>query len=462
MSTSRDLREGATAGHLFALGAPMIVGIAAVMSMSLVDAFFIGRIGTEQLAAIGYTFPVVLTIQSLAIGLSAGAASVVSRAWGDGDEAEVRRVATDSLVLGLVVVLILTAIGLFTIRPLFSVLGASGEVLDLVESYMRVWWYSVPLLVVPQIANALLRAGGDSLVPSAIMVLAAVVNAILDPLLILGLAGFPRLEIVGAAWATFGVRAAMLVATVAVLVFRDRLIEWAWPGLSAVAASWKRIVAVALPASVGSAVNPLGISIVTAVLSGYAASTVAGFGVATRIESFAAIPMLALSAAIGPIAGQNWSAKHGDRVARALVQAFGFCLAWSAVIGISLFLGADALAGAFTDDPDVADEVATYLRIVPFSLAGYGIVSVAAGCFNAIDLAKRGLGLYLVRTAALYVPLAFAASLLADSTAVYAAVAAANVLAGIVAAILSLRWLADRAADVEPGWRGATELLHPH
>ncbi len=228
------------------------------------------------------------------------------------------------------------------------------------------------------------------------------------------------------------------------------------------AASWKRIVAVALPASVGSAVNPLGISIVTAVLSGYAASTVAGFGVATRIESFAAIPMLALSAAIGPIAGQNWSGDRRTRVARALVQAFAFCLAWSAVIGVGLYFAADWLAAAFTDDEAVAAEVATYLRIVPFSLAGYGIVTVAAGCFNAIDLAKRGLGLYLVRTAALYVPLAFGASLLADSTAVYAAIATANVVAGAATVFLSLRWLADRADGVTHGWRGGVELLHSH
>ena len=462
LSTSRDLRSGSTAAHLLTLGGPMVVGIAAMMSMSLVDAFFIGRVGTDQLAAIGYTFPVVLTIQSLAIGLSAGAASVASRAWGEADEPAVRRIATDSLVLGLLVVLALTAIGLVTIRPLFELLGAEGDVLDLVESYMRVWWYSVPLLVVPQIATALLRAGGDSLVPSAIMVLAAVVNAALDPLLILGLAGFPRLEIVGAAWATFGVRAAMLVASIAVLALRDRLVEWSWPGLAAVLASWRRIVRVAAPASLGSAVNPLGITLVTAALSGYAASTVAGFGVATRIEAFAAIPMLALSAAIGPIAGQNWSGDGRGRAVRALVQAFGFCLEWSAAIGVALFLAADALAGAFTDDAAVAAEVASYLRIVPFSLAGYGIVTVAAGCFNAIDLAGRGLGLYLVRTAALYVPLAWAASLFAPSAGVYAAIAAANVAAGVAALVLSLRWLARRADGVPSGWRGAAQMLHAH
>jgi putative MATE family efflux protein len=377
---------------------------------------------------------------------------VASRAWGAGERNDVKRIATDSLVLGLVVVLIITAIGYASLRPLFSALGASGEVMEFAIDYMRIWYLSVPLLVIPQIANALLRAGGDSVVPSAIMVLAAVVNAILDPLLILGLWGFPRLEIIGAAWASFGVRAVTLVVSISVLVFRDKLIEFVWPGLQAVAASWKRIIKVAIPAAFGSSINPIGVSIVTALLSGFAASTVAGFGVATRIEAFAAIPMFALSAAIGPIAGQNWTSNNRDRVMRSLVQSYVFCIGWSVIIGIALWLSADLLARQFTDDDAVASEVATYLKIVPFSLAGYGIVVEAAGCFNAIDLARRSLVFYLARSAVLYVPLSYLATLLSGPSGVYTAIAVANVVAGVVTAVLSLRWLAHQNCRKVPDW----------
>ncbi len=458
MSNSSDLTSGSTRSQLLRLGTPMIFGIAAAMSMSLVDAYFIGKIGTEQLAAIGFTFPVILTIQSLSIGLGAGAASVAARAYGEGERDDIRRIATDSLVLGLLIVSVLTVAGLMTIRPIFSLLGADDATMEHIVSYMRVWFLGVPLLVIPQIANSLLRAGGDSLIPSSIMITAAVVNAILDPILILGLWGFPRLELVGAAWASNGVRAVTLVLSLSVVIFRENLVTLNWPGVTVILASWKRIIKVALPAAFGSSINPLGIAIVTALLAAIGASTVAAFGVATRIEAFAAIPMFALSAAIGPIAGQNWSSNNRQRVQKALVQSYLFCIVWSLLIGIGLWLGGEFLASQFSSDKTVVKEVATYLAIVPFSLMGYGIVTIAAGCFNAIDLAKRSLIFYISRTALLYVPLSYIATLLANSTAVYIAIATANFIAGALTCYLSLKWLARHRSEEAPGPKQLLEL----
>lgn len=458
MSDSSDLTTRSTRRQLFRLGAPMILGIAAAMSMSLVDAYFIGKIGTEQLAAIGFTFPVILTIQSLSIGLGAGAASVASRAYGKGDRADICRIATDSLVLGFLIVSVLTVIGLLTIRPIFSLLGAEEAIMEHIVSYMRVWFLGVPLLVIPQIANSLLRAGGDSLIASSIMISAAVVNAILDPIFILGLWGFPRLELVGAAWASNGVRAVTLILSLGVVIFRERLLTLSWPGLREILTSWRRILKVALPAAFGSSINPLGIAVVTSLLAVMGASTVAAFGVATRIEAFAAIPMFALSAAIGPIAGQNWTSNHRDRVQKALIQSYLFCIVWSVLIGVGLWLAGDSLAAQFTDDEQVASEVATYLAIVPVSLMGYGMVTVAAGCFNAIDMANRSLVFYALRTGVLYVPLSYAATLYAESTAVYIAIGIANLVAGGVTGWLSLRWLAQQRCTDTPGPKKVLEI----
>jgi len=458
MSDSSDLTSGSTHGQLASLAAPMIFGIAAAMSMSLVDAFFVGKIGTEQLAAIGYTFPVILTIQSLSVGLGAGAASVASRAYGKGNREDICRIATDSLVLGLLIVCFLTLVGLLSIRPIFSLLGADGTTMEYIVSYMQVWFLGVPLLVIPQIANSLLRAGGDSLVPSGIMISAAVVNAILDPVLILGLWGFPRLELVGAAWASNGVRAVTFILSLAVVVFRDKLLSLNWPGFSTIWTSWKRILKVALPAAFGSSINPIGVGVVTALLATYGASTVAAFGVATRVEAVAAIPMFAISAAIGPIAGQNWTSNNRNRVQKVLIQSYLFCVVWSCAIGAGLWLARDFLATQFTNDVKVAEDVTTYLAIVPFSLIGYGVVTIAAGCFNAIDQANRSLIFYGLRTAALYVPLSYLASLVAGSTAVYIAIAITNLLAGTVTAYLSLRWLAKLRCNDVPGPKKILEL----
>lgn len=453
----KDLTSGSTQALLFRLGGPMVLGIAAVMSMSLVDAYFVGQVGAAQLAAIGFTFPVILTLQSLSIGLGAGAASVVSRTYGDGSRDQICRVSTDSLFLGIFIVSVLTVTGYLTIEPVFSLLGADAETMHDVVAYMQVWYLGLPLLVVPQIANSILRAGGDSLYPSIIMVTAAIVNVALDPILILGLWGAPRLELVGAAWASVGVRAVTLILSLCIVIFREQLITLAWPGFKVLIDSWRQIIKVAVPAAFGSSISPIGIAIVTSILAGYSASVVAGFGVATRIEAFASIPMFALSAAIGPIAGQNWTSDNRDRVQRALVQSYLFCVLWSTVTAVGLWFISDWIAAQFTEDEAVKQQVSTYLKIVPISLVGYGIVTIASGCFNAIDKSDKSLVFYTVRSAVLYVPLSFLASSLAGAYWVYGAIAITNLLAGAVVAYLSIRWIATARCQEVPS---ASQVVH--
>jgi putative MATE family efflux protein len=454
--SSRDLSSGPVSQRLLQLAGPMTVGILAGMSVALVDTYFLGRLGTEELAAISFAFPIVFTVMSLSIGLGAGAASVVSRAIGHGDREEVRRLSTDSIGLAVVLVALVSGAGIATVRPLFALLGAEGAVLDHVVAYMRIWYVGMVFLVVPMVANNILRAGGDALVPSAIMVGVAALNLALTPLLVFGLWGLPRLEVEGAAWASLIARAVTAVVSLGVLAFRERLIAFALPPTAALLASWRRVLFVGVPAALGNAVNPLGIAVVTAIVASFGTASVAAFGVATRVEAFAAIPMLALSAAIGPVAGQSWGADRQDRVPRALRLAFAFCAAWSVLAAAAFWLLGRSIAEVFTDEAEVAREAATYLRVVSLSLAGYGVTVIAAGAFNALGKPVTALGYNLVRTLGLLVPMAWLASVLGGVGWVFAAVALANMAAGAGVAWHALRWLscAERG-DCDPQ-RGAT------
>ena len=439
--SSRDLTEGSVRGHLVRLGAPMAIGIVAAMSVALIDTYFLGLLGTAELAAISFTFPVVFAITSLSIGLGAGTASVVSREIGGGDLDRVKRTATDSLVLAVIIVAIVAFVGWLTVEPLFQLLGADPDVLELTVAYMRIWYIGMPFLVVPMVANNIIRANGDAIVPSAIMVAVSVINAALDPLLIFGWGPVPAMGIEGAAWASVIARAATMVVALSVVVFREKLVDLTVPAWTVLVESWRRILSVGIPAALGNAVNPVGIAVVTAIVATYGTEAVAGFGVATRVEAFASIPMLALSAAIGPIAGQNWGKGHRDRVLSAVRQCFVFCAFWSLGAAALMFLFADTIAGVFSSDDAVVAGAGRYLAIVPISLGGYGIVTIAAGAYNALGKPLTGLAYYLVRTAVLYVPLAWIASLLAPTEGVFIAIAASNVIAGALVAWHALHWL---------------------
>ena len=445
MADKRDLTSGPTWQKLIQLAGPMVFGIIAVISVSLVDTYYVGQLGTQPLTALSFTFPVTLTVSSLAIGLGAGASSVVSRAVGADEHGDAKRLATDSLALALILVFFVAAAGYFAIDPLFALLGASGEVLDLVGRYMRIWFLAVPLLVVPIVANSVVRATGDSFWPSVVMVSSAATNIAITPIFIFGWGPVPALGIEGAAIGTLLAWLVTVFGAFALVAYREKMLTLSMPGISALVKSWKRVLAIGIPASFGNAVNPVGIAVVTSIIAAFGGVIVAGFGVATRIESLAVIPMLALSSAIGPFTGQNWGAGKCDRVSEALKFCYVVCAVWAGVLAVFFWFAAEPIVRIFSQETEVVDAAATYLVIVPLSLWGYGIVIITAGAFNALGRSHYGLGLYLVRTAVLYVPFAFVASTFAGSEAVFYGIAAANAFAGVTVGAFALHWLSNHS-----------------
>lgn len=440
-SSSRDLTQGSIGKALYSLAGPMIFGIIAIISVSIIDTYFVGKLGTNELTALSFTFPVTMAVASIAIGLGAGAASVVSRAVGAGNTEDAKRLTTDSLVLALLVICALAISGFLGVRYVFFLMGAEGEVLDMIVRYMRIWFVAMPFLVIPMVANAALRAVGDAFWPSLIMIGSAFVNMALTPLLIFGWGPIPSFDIEGAAYGTFAAQVFTTVFAVWLLAIREKMIAWVRPPLDVLVNSWRRVISVGIPAALGNAVNPVGVAVVTSILAGFGDPTVAAFGVATRIEAFAAIPMLALSAAIGPISGQSWGKGNIPRVIEGLKLSYWACFIWAIVLAAVLAIFAENLVTLFASEPNVIAESKRYLRIVPITLWGYGVVIVAAGCYNSLGKSMSGLGFYLVRTALLYVPLSLIASLFAGSEAVYIAISVSNACAGLICVFLSLRWL---------------------
>jgi Na+-driven multidrug efflux pump len=185
------LIQGSVTLGLVKLILPMIWGIFAIVGFSLADTYFVAQLGTKELAAMSFTFPVVAIIGSIAMGLGTGTASIIGRAIGEGNHYRVQRLTTDSLMLSLLIVTILALLGLTTINPLFTALGAGKEVLSFVQDYMSVWYGGIICLVVPIIGNNAMRASGNTAVPSLIMTVAAAVNVVLDPVFIFGWGPIP-------------------------------------------------------------------------------------------------------------------------------------------------------------------------------------------------------------------------------------------------------------------------------
>ena len=138
--SSAKLTTGPVGRHLVSLTIPMLVGLAAMISYGIADTFFVAQLGTLPLAAMSFTFPVNFVASGIALGLGTGTASVLARLMGTGDRSQVQRLTTHSVLLGGLLGLLLLAIGLSTIDPVFSALGADERTLPLIHDYMRIYY----------------------------------------------------------------------------------------------------------------------------------------------------------------------------------------------------------------------------------------------------------------------------------------------------------------------------------
>ncbi len=433
----QNLTQGSVGTQLAKLTLPMVWGVFAIIAFNLVDTFFVAKLGTDELAAMSFTFPVVTVLGSVSMGLGTGTSSVVARAIGEGDRRKVKRLTTNSLTLSVLIVAVLVVIGLLTLGPLFRMLGADDTLLPLIREYMLVWYLGMVFLVVPMVGNSAIRAAGNTAIPSAIMTVSAGVNIVLDPMLIFGFGPIPARELQGAALATVIARATTLVASLLVLHFRERMLLLCLPTMETVMGCWRSILTVGIPASASNAVSPIAIGFIISLMAGYGPPAVAGFGIASRVESFFLIAILALTASIGPFVGQNWGAKAYDRVVTALNMSFRFSLVYGLAVAAILATYAVPIARLFDSNPEVVSISRLYLTIVPITYAAAGAIYIASSTFNALGMPLPSLTMTFSRMLLFYVPLAYLGSWLFDVTGIFIAGAIANIVVGLGAIVWS-------------------------
>lgn len=447
MSENAKLTRGSIRGHLVTQTLPMIIGVAAVMSIGLVDAYFIGKLGSEALAAISFIFPISVAITSLGVGVMVGINSVIARALGEGDDDRAARRANFGIVLAVISGVVVGGLLYLLLDPLFTLMEASDAQLPLIREYMQPFSLGFPLMMAIMGINGTLRGQGEARKTSYISITYAAANWILDPILITGAFGFEGFGMVGAAYAT------LIGWGIGILMGLKLLNQTALPlSLSLlrqcnIRESTGAILSVAGPAALSNAINPIGLSILTALVASQSADAVAGFGAAGRVQSFALVPLLGLSGSIGAIVGQNWGAKQYGRAREAMWLAGLFCVGYGLLMAALLTVGGPWCADFFSDDRTVIIHFAVYLRITAWGFAGFGLLIVANGALNALGKAKYALQQSVARVFLVMLPLAFLARELIGVRGIYASELAANLIGGAIAC--AVVWSAMRAKPAQ-------------
>ena len=433
---NRDLTVGPVTPLLLGMAIPMVWGILSMIAISLGDIYFIGQLGSKELAAISFIFPITMIFGRLSRGMGTGAGSVISRSLGAGDQQSVERLCRDSLILSIIVMVIFAAIGLATIDLTFSLMGASPEILILIHQYIEVWYFGAVFLAIPMSGNAIFRAAGNTRTPSLIMVFTSVINLAIAPILIFGLLGFPPLGLMGAAIATVTARGVSVIFTLYILIYRESLLTISIPTPNEFLQSTRSILHVGLPAAITAMIIPLSAAVLIGIIANYGSDAVAAFGIVTRIEALAMVPLMALAGSIAPYVGQNFGAGKYHRIGLGLKSVSILTVGCGLILAAILYLFATPIISIFNDEIAVLNVATDFLTIVPISFIGAGLVMVTSASCNALGKPRAAIMLAIARFMVLLVPLALLMGHYFGYVGIFWATFLSNFFAAIIAVII--------------------------
>lgn len=432
----RNFTVGPVHTHLVRLTGYMLMGFVSIMAAALMETVYIGTVGTNELAALSFTFPLVMLMQGVSMGLGIGASSVVARTI-IGNREKARRLITHCFIMVIAVVLALSVFVYVYLEAFFGLLGAQPHILPLAVDYMAIWLIGMPFFAIAFVGSTLMRAAGDAVTPGYLMTIGSALHIIIAPFFIFGWVGAPELGLEGAAVGFVLARTVSFALYTYYVVFRDRLMLASLTGLFT---SCREILHVGLPAVASNLIAPVSMSIITRLLAGHGAEVVAGYGVASRIESIAMMIIFALSMSVAPFVGQNWGAGRYDRVKTALSLSNRFSLCWGLFAFVMMILFGEFVVSLINADPKVVATAARYLVIIPLSIGFLGITLTATQSFNALGKPVPPLIISILQMLVVYVPLALLGDYLWGYTGIFIAFTVTNILIGI----LSWFWISHR------------------
>jgi len=431
-SKRKDLTKGDLKKQILLMTLPMILGMLGMVIFNFVDALYIGKLGETELAAIAFTFPVVLVVQSISQGLSMGTGSVVSRFVGGKNEAWVKKTSTYSLILSLFIVAVFSIIGNLTIEPLFKAMGATKAEMPYIKSYMRIWYLGMPFVVFPMVGNNIIRALGDTKIPSLVMTFAALINIILDPILIFGW-GFNGLGISGAAIATVFARMMTFIAATIILSKREKVLSFKDLHFKEFLKSCKSVLYIAVPTALTRGIIPIGMGVITALIASFGSLDVAGYGAGVKIENLGISAINALSVVMVAVVGQNYGAKNFDRIKKGYKIASGYSLIYSLIILPLFFFLAPLLSKLFDVSQAIRDVIILYIRLSLIGIGFFGVLNISSSLLNAIRKPIIATLLFLIEMFGLYIPCAFILSKFYGTVGVFYGLIIAYVVSGVIA-----------------------------
>lgn len=425
-----DFTEGSIFKKMLLFAGPMFLGNILQSSYQFIDSLWVGNLlGTQALASLTVSIPIIFAILSFMIGINSSTLTILSQQKGRKDEEGIKKSLNAFVVLLGCLTLLLGILGFLSAGKMLELLGTPAEILPMAKIYLQINFVGILFLFGYNFIGTVLRALGDSRTPLRFIMLAVVLNIILDPLFIKGFG----MGMAGAAYATILAQGIAFIYGIIYSLWKGK-VPFTIPTLPEKKYA-KAVIKLGLPGGLQMVAISSGIIVILWVVNSFGSEVVAGFGAAQRIESLIMIPALTLGSVVNSMSGQNIGANRWDRISSISYIGAGLIISLSLMISALVFFNASFLIQLFISNPDTVSFGTAYLKITSFFYVFLGINFVLNGVARSSGAMMQVLILNIVSFWILRFPLVYLFSSWYGEIGIAYGVGVSFTLSSIIAAL---------------------------
>jgi putative MATE family efflux protein len=379
----RDLTTGSIPRHLLNFSLPMLAGNMLQSGYSIINMLWVGNIvGEGGLGATAVSFPIMFILIGIAAGITMATSVLVAQFFGAKNYERVKKVIDNSISFGLLLSVSLSILGITFSRVLLRLMNTPEAIFSMADGYLKISLGGAILLYLMFTISSILRGIGDTVTPLMFMGGGVVLNALLDPLLIIGVGPFPKMGLNGAAWASVIAQAISLTAAIVYLNRKNHLVAIRFKKPEFDKHIIWLICKIGFPSMVQQSLVSIGQAFVTTYVNYFGPSAIAAFGAAGRIDMVATMPAIAIGMATTALTGQNLGARKPERVKEIFKWAILLGTTISGMVAIFAFSFPRLILSFFIHHDPVLDIGVQYLHIVAPCYLLFALMFVSAGVVN--------------------------------------------------------------------------------
>ena len=421
---------------IVSMALPMVISMMVSSLYNIVDSFFIARISEDAMTALSLVYPVQNLINAVMIGFGIGINAVISFYLGAQDKKMADRAATQGMLLGTIHGVGFMILGIAVMRPFLQMFTGNAQIVDYGVRYSRIAFLFATALSWQLVFEKTFQAVGRMVESMTCMMSGAIINIILDPVLIFGLGPFPKMGIEGAALATGIGQAAGAVLYLIFYIVNPLPVKYRKKYLKADLKLWKKLYVIGIPASLNLALPSLLISVLNVILTGYGEVYVFVLGVYYKLQTFLYLPANGIIQGMRPLVGFNYGAGEIKRVKK----IYHLTLCMNGVIMllgmIICFTASPYLIGMFTDNATTISVGSNALRIICCGFLISTVSITASGALEGLSKGGQSLIISLLRYILFIIPLAFVLCKAFGPQCVFHAFWITEILTAAIAALL--------------------------